>query len=129
MAGGAFAAGAINKGPVAVVTTTGGPTVVTGATADPFSGGQDIPLASPTFTQKAGQVVLVAGELNVTAGTPQNEQNCDLEVTVDSTSSGDQTPSVGLTLVRLAQRGDPGDRLDSEAMPAPASDRVITLAA
>ena len=30
-------------------------------------------------------------------------------------------------MVRLARRGFPGDRVDSEAVPAPASDRVITL--
>src|SRR5438270_3625708 len=81
MAGGAIAATGVNQGPVAVVTTKGGPATVTGATADPNNGGQLIPVANPTFTQKAGQVVLVAGELNVT-GTNQGEQNCDLEVTV-----------------------------------------------
>lgn len=109
------------KGSVAVSTTTGSSGEIVGPTAESVS----ITLADPTFTQRAGQAILVAGEATLLQGPDQGVQTCDL--TVDVVAAG---APLGFELVQLARRGDPTLLLgDSQALPTAAADRSITLSA
>lgn len=125
MAGGAVAADKINKDEVTVVTTTGAI-----STTGPTNGdGDAIPLTDDTFTQKAGEVLLVSAELTGT-GVAGETATCDLEIIVaGGEGNGNPDNLVGLFMRQLARRGDPGDRAGSQALPAPATDRDITLSA
>lgn len=128
MTGGAIAADKLNKDEVTVVTVTGGP-------IDVITPGEAvaIPLTVPTFTQKAGEPVLLSATILVTY-TPSPESGdpafspCDLFVDVfDSATSSYYVSDVGLKMRRLGERGDYGDLNDSGAIPAPTSDTLRTL--
>jgi len=131
MAGGAIAATGTGKGPVSLVTATGGPVTVTAESAarvtdeEPF--GHTIPLSgTTTFMQKAGQALLFATELSAT--NTDYSATCDLYVLVSVSTGGSGSGSgFGLDTRVLAERGGSKDSLDSVALAAPAADRVITL--
>jgi hypothetical protein len=112
---------------VAVVTTTGGPVTNTGpGEFDEGITSTPIPLADPTFTQKAGEVIVLSSAADITA--PQEQAHCDTEVVI----TADSEPAVNeifLSMVVLARRGDPGLFGDSEVLAAPLADREITLVA
>jgi hypothetical protein len=120
-----MAASSANKGPVTVFTTTTVPFTQTGP-----GGGGDEPIIleweSPnSFTQKAGQMALIAADLNATLSSPAGEDNsCDLIVTVYANG----VPV--LSVMDLANRaGVRASRIDSGALAAPASARLVTLSA
>lgn len=133
MTGGAIAATS-NKGPVTVFTTTGGPFTQVGEGGT----GEDriiVALASPnSFTQKTGQVALIAAELDTTGSFPDPNTEgggftCDLIVQVNVHYAGLDQFGVGvLSVMDLANRGGVrAGRTDSGALAAPASSRVVTL--
>lgn len=109
-----------DKDEVTVVTTTGGPVDV----IDP-----DIPveitLTDPSFTQTAGEAVLLTATIEVSY--PDREEfshGCDVFVDLfDPTTDG----TVGFTMVRLWERGAFGDTTGTTGVSAPTSDTLRTL--
>lgn len=126
MTGAAVAGDKLNKDEVTVVTTTGGPVDVVAVGTEVA-----IPLTNPSFTQKAGEAVLLSATILVTYDPPPGDPAfapCDLFVIVsDSATSSYYVSDVGLHMTRLAERGDHGDLNDSGAIPAPTSDTLRTL--
>jgi len=122
MAGGAVAADRINRDEVTVVTTTGGPVDVI-QTDDPVA----VPLVSPSFTQKAGEAVMVTAQILVSyPGRVDGSHGCDVFVDLfDSSNSGE----AGFEMRRLWERGAFGDPTGTTGLPAPASDTIRTLTA
>ena len=114
-------------------------TVVTGTpvlTADPdpnnpAANAVDIPLSSTTFTQKAGEVVVISAamdEATLNRTTPP-DQFCDLFVAVEGTGAHDAWNFGLYDIFSTARRGDGGDRIDDAVLPAPTTDQTYTLAA
>jgi hypothetical protein len=119
-----------DRNEVEIQTTTGGPT----QSIDP-DGNEAIPIADPTFTQRAGEVALVSVDADIEGDPPDSEleqpRGCDLFVSVlGDTGSGVAAQDLGFELVALDQRGDPTTKTaDSQALPAPDADREVTLEA
>lgn len=107
---------------VTAETTTGGPT----ESVDLSDGEVVIPIADPTFTQRAGEVALVSVDAQIT-GTPQEDGSfCDLFVGFFADTGGEH--DLGFELVELAERGDPTTKsADSQALPPPGVDREVTM--
>ncbi|HEX2031789.1 MAG TPA: hypothetical protein VHL78_10360 [Actinomycetota bacterium] len=124
LSGGAIAKDKLNKDEVTHLTITGGPVT----SVDPDDGAAEIPLSTETYTQKAGEVLLVSAFADIT-GVPQGEATCDLSVVLEG-----QSPDPGWNfgiydMFQLARRGDGGDRIGDTVLPAPETDQLITLTA
>ncbi len=124
LAGVAVGADKINRDEVTVVTATGGPVSTTGPEEGSNHIQVAIPLSIESFTQRAGESVLLNASADVQRTSPVNP--CDVEVVV---FTSDEPQGAGLHMQDLSERGDHGDSTASEGLPAPASDTVRTLEA
>ncbi len=126
LAGVAVGAKSTDRDEVTVVTATGGPVSTTGPDEGHDHTEVALPLSIGSFTQRAGESVLLNATADVQRTSPTNP--CDVEVVV---FTGDQLVPVGagLHMQDLSERGDEGDGTASEGLPAPASDTVQPLTA
>ncbi len=124
LAGVAVGAKTTDRDEVTVVTATGGPVSTTGPEEGSNHIQAAIPLSIESFTQRAGESVLLNATADVERTSPTNP--CDVEVVV---FTSDEPQGAGLHMRDLSERGDHGDATASEGLPAPASDTVRTLEA
>jgi len=124
--GGAIAKDKLDKDEVTNLAVTGGPIL----SEDPSDGPVSIALSPNTFTQKAGEALLATAYIDV-GGTLPEDATCDLYVGVQGNSTTTRGWGFGIIddLFELAQRGDPGDRTGSAALPAPDTDEELELTA
>jgi hypothetical protein len=120
LAGVAVGAKTVDRDEVTVVTATGGPVSTTGPEDSNFTE-VAIPLSIESFTQRAGESVLLNATADIQRTSATNP--CDVEVVV---TAGDGQ-GAGLHMQNLSERGDEGDATASEGLPAPASDTVQPL--
>jgi hypothetical protein len=110
---------------VVLTTATGGPVNST----DPGER-VPIPLSNATFTQRAGEAVLIAATATLVPDANTSFCGAEVNVSVAPTSGSDPgTSEVGLFMEEHTNKGDFGLRSDSEALPAPATDVTRTLVA
>lgn len=112
---------------VLLQTASGGPTTVSNAGENPWEFLYDpvpIPLTDGSFTQLAGEAVIIAARMERT----HVSGGCDLRVHV---TDQNDNPGVGMLMRSFVERGEVGQVADVEALPAPAVDtpRVLVAAA
>ena len=110
---------------VLLQTASGGPITISnaGATEGEFSYEEvPIPLINGSFTQLAGEAVVIAARMQPThvSGT------CDLRVHV---TDQNDNPGVGMLMRSFWERGEVGQVADVEALPAPSVDTPRVLVA
>lgn len=86
-----------------------------------------IPLTNASFTQKAGEAVLIMAQAELTASAETSF--CGAEVIVYDARPEPELPDVGLFMWRHANKGDPGTLTEAELLAAPAVDTPRTLRA
>ncbi|HEX2068884.1 MAG TPA: hypothetical protein VHH54_01610 [Actinomycetota bacterium] len=125
-----------DAGPKTIATVSGGPVSTPTYTSEDQVGEVEvtIPLnGSPsyTFTQKAGEVIIIAAEATLTesAGT----SFCGARLFVRGVENQNVFPNssawVGMEMSQHTNKGDYGLLTDSETIPAPAAERQISIEA
>jgi hypothetical protein len=122
--------------PRTLITLTGGPVQTPTYTDDDQVGNVEvtIPLngaSSYTFTQKAGEALLITAEAVMTSGSTANF--CGAQVSVRGVADENVFPNsagwLGLNMTQHTNKGDYGELTDSRAIPAPAANRSFNIEA
>jgi hypothetical protein len=125
-----------DAGPKTIATLAGGPVTTPMYTDDEDVGNVEVPIplnGSPsyTFTQKASEVIIVAAEARLTPS--EGTSFCGARLFVRGVENQAVFPNssawVGLEMSQHTNKGDYGLLTDSEIIPAPATDRQISIEA
>ncbi len=131
LAGVAVGAKTTDRDEVTVVTTTGSASAHGPVEHEPGDVSETEIQLTPidSYTQRAGESVLLNGTIDVQNISPYEQAPCDVFVRVFSGESGGDEGRAGLIMAYLFERGEVGDAADSEGLPAPAVDTTRTLKA
>lgn len=122
--------------PRTIATLTGGPVQTPTLTSEEEIGAIEvnIPLngaPSYSFTQKAGEALLISAEAVLTPGSTNNFCGARVSVrgVVDENVFPNSAAWLGLNMTQHTNKGDYGELTDSRAIPAPAANRTIEIEA
>ena len=125
-------AGNVGAAPRLLVTLAGGPVNTPTLTDDSQVGNNETVIQlnganSYTFTQRAGEALLVSAEATFTQGATANF--CGARISVRAVGNYPAGGLLGLSMTTHTNKGDFGELTDSRGIPAPAAQRQITIEA